>query len=123
MPIRRAAIVFVVALLIVVQALAMATQFGRGYRPFGKAPTRVPFSWDMFAVDIDRCGVQFDPPVVYGGRTVSSLTEPLAPFEWDFIAGRAADYVRIAKLVCKEGTARATCFSRQGRTDQTVDCV
>src|SRR5687767_12699997 len=79
-PVRVAAFV---GLLAAGQLAALGLQFARGFVPFRRAPGRVPYSWDMFATDIERCDVRWDPPVVVGGRRIASLRDSGLPFEWD----------------------------------------
>ena len=52
---QRLAAVLVLTGLVAVQAIAFGAQLATGFRPFGAAPGRVPFSWDMFAIRLDRC--------------------------------------------------------------------
>ena len=60
---RTLGIAALLALLVFVQGRAMVDQVREGYRPFGHAPTRVAWSWDMFSIPIERCTATFDPPV------------------------------------------------------------
>jgi hypothetical protein len=79
-------------LLVVVQLRAEIVQVAGGYRPFGHPPERVAFSWDMFAVDLQRCVVSWDPPL---------------PLEWDTVM-YVSGYERVAKEACRYQTAPAT---------------
>jgi len=57
-------------------------QFRAGFMPFVAAPTRVPFSWDMFSIEISRCDVQWDPKLPVG-RGYHRFHDFGAPIEWD----------------------------------------
>src|SRR5262249_39155039 len=68
--------------LVIVQALAFGAQIKAGFRPFGAPPRRVPFSWDMFAVRIERCDLRWDPPLPLGDG-VTHLHDMAPAVEWD----------------------------------------
>jgi hypothetical protein len=102
--------------LVVVQAWALFAQVQAGYRPFGAPPDRVAFSWDMFAVKVERCTVAFDPPLVIGGRAYPSYASMRPPLEWDVVWNETADYEEEARaLACNHDvTAELRCFVANG---------
>ncbi len=107
-----------IALLVGVQLRAEIVQVKDGYKPFGAPPQRVPFSWDMFAVDIDRCAVSWDPPLTIDGRKVARFRDTGTYFEWDSVYDLAS-YKTVARAACKyksaEDTAvRMTCARTTG---------
>ena len=109
------------------QLLALAAQFALGFRPFLTEPTRVPFSWDMFAVPIERCDLRFSPPLRRGDRMIGSLRGAGPPFEWDFVQNRVASYRALAASICEEAEHPARialrCYLPEGRAvNDAVDC-
>ena len=109
------------------QLLALGAQFALGFRPFRTAPTRVPFSWDMFAVPIERCDLRFSPPIRREGKVIESLRAAGPPFEWDYVQNRVATYRAIAGEVCAapEHPERVAlrCYVPEGRAvNDAVDC-
>src|SRR5579864_1741652 len=103
--------------LIVLQAWAQVAQWVAGYRPFRHPPGRVAFSWDMYAVRVERCTIRFDPPLVIGGRTVPYYHSMRALFEWDGeVWDDAGGFEVVARsLACEHGaTAELTCFVANG---------
>ena len=82
------------------QALAFGRQFALGFRPFHTAPQRVPLSWDMFAIDIERCDIRWSPPLQIDGTTIPSLHALSAPFEWDVVYNTREHYRAVAKYAC-----------------------
>ena len=90
------------------QAWAFAQQVVTNhYRPFGAPPGRVPFSWDMFAIQIDRCTIDFSPPIQLPGRTIAHLSDLMPSFEWDLVANDLAGYQYYAALLCYDDAGRA----------------
>lgn len=85
------------------QAVATGKQFVLGFRPFVSTPQRVPLSWDMFAIDITRCSIAWTPPLNIDGRTVRSLHDLSAPFEWDVVYNTREQYRSVAKYACISG--------------------
>jgi hypothetical protein len=105
-------------MLVAVQARALVEQWREGFRPFGAAPHRVALSWDMFAIEIERCGVSWSPPSYWQGRALGELREMGAAIEWDPIYNKRGDYLAAASLACgqrapgqsKDGTFKIHCF-------------
>jgi hypothetical protein len=115
------------AVLVLAQTAALATQVARGYRPFGDAPGRVPLSWDMFATNITRCDVHWDPPLVNQGHVIARLSDTGMPFEWDPVYDTLADYVMAARIGCSRAPGGTTvtllCFTGSGETlHDAFDC-
>jgi hypothetical protein len=113
---RPALVATFLAPLVVVQAWGQVEQVREGFRPFGAPPHRVAFSWDMFAVKVERCVVSFDPPIDVGGRVVSSYAALRPPVEWDVVWDVADDYEAAARdLACPRGAhAEVRCFVANG---------
>jgi hypothetical protein len=111
--------------LVGVQLIAMARQFRAGFLPLMAAPTRVPFSWDMFAIPIERCDMRWEPalPIGVGPTTLRSLAPAL---EWDPIYNEVADYLRVAHLTCHlhDAPSRVVlrCVTGRGFEQHVVDC-
>jgi hypothetical protein len=111
--------------LVVVQVWAIGAQVASGWRPFGHPPSRVAFSWDMFAVHVERCAVRFDPPIEIGGRSYPTYASMRPPIEWDVVWNEEADYEAVARdLACEHETAaELTCFVANGaETHHRVAC-
>ena len=118
----------VVAGLLLVQLRAFAAQFGDGFRPFGHPPTRVNYSWDMFSIPIERCGVEWRPPLDLGhGKTLRRLRDLTPMLEWDIVYNTMSEYEQAAKQVCVDtkhrGTAHLDCaVPRNRRVIRDFDC-
>jgi hypothetical protein len=117
---------FLVAILSI-QAVAFARQFQRGFVPLHAAPGRVPFSWDMFAVPIERCGIEWTPGLVFGeGKAYPTLRSMAPTLEWDPVYDTVADYLEAARFGCGLTTVRThvrlTCMTRHGVSDYAFDC-
>jgi hypothetical protein len=115
------------ALLFVPQAVAFGLQFAGGFRPFVKAPGRVPLSWDMFAIRISRCDVRWDPPLRIGSARIPAMRDASFPLEWDVTYDTISEYRHEARLGCNYAvgptTAHLLCFTPDGRTStDTVTC-
>jgi hypothetical protein len=112
--------------LIAIQVTAMATQFRHGFVPFKVAPTRVPFSWDMFAIPIERCGIEWDPGLPIGNGTVPSLRSLAPALEWDPVYNVVADYLAVARFSCVFRKAptrvRMACMTGHRTFDYAFDC-
>jgi hypothetical protein len=112
--------VYVAAFLAVLaapQVLGLVTQFIDGFRPFAQAPTRVPFSWDMFAVPITRCTIDWSPEILIGDETVRHLHDRGKALEWDPVFDRATDYASVARAGCRHAPGTRivlTCFYEDG---------
>ena len=114
-------------LLVLPQAAGFAWQFKRGFRPLDREPVRVPLSWDMFAVRIERCTVDWKPPVRPGGRTLARLADLGAPLEWDYVDDSVDAYRQAALWGCRSAqgptAASLRCFVPEGREiDDGFDC-
>jgi hypothetical protein len=115
------------ALLFLPQGVATATQFVKGFRPFTRAPVRVPLSWDMFAVTIARCDVRWTPPLRFEDRDVGALTDMGWIVEFDPTRDHVNDYRWEARRGCRHARAatRAAlrCFTDDGlEWDDAFDC-
>ena len=115
------------ALLILPQAAAFLDQFARGFRPFGPAPVRVPLSWDMFAVRIERCALNWSPPVRTPLGTLSSLHDLSPMLEWDLVSDSAESYRFWARWGCRFAKpptrVSLSCFYPDGREEHLgFDC-
>jgi hypothetical protein len=122
----RAVALFLV-LLAAPQLAALARQFQLGFRPLGKAPSRVPLSWDMFAVGIERCSVEWSPPVSTPLGRLSSLRDASVRLEWDLVSDSVAGYETWARWGCRHAAgptrARLRCFTMDGRAENDAfDC-
>ena len=121
----------VLAVLVIVQGWALARQFALGFRPFRHAATRVPFSWDMFAIDIERCDVRWSPSLSpKDGRAlrVARISELSPTPEWNPVFETSAQYARFAQAACERfgdygAHATLTCFDDAfHRTEQVLAC-
>jgi hypothetical protein len=92
----------VVAFLALQQGAAMVRQWQEGYRPFVRAPQRVPLSWDMFAVEIERCELSWDQPVYWLGRPMRRLRDLGSALEWDPVYNRRSDYIAAGISACED---------------------
>jgi hypothetical protein len=111
--------------LVCLQLTALARQFQAGFMPLMAAPSRVPFSWDMFAIPIERCDVRWEPALAIGSGTKSLRS--LAPsLEWDPVYNEVADYLKVARLTCqlREAPSRVLlrCVTGRGFEQHVVDC-
>ena len=98
---RQLGYVFVILLgLVALEGGAQVKQLQSGFRPFGQSPIRVPYSWDMFATDIERCDVRWDPPLTIEGKSVSRLTDTTPPIEYEVVYDTIADYRAFAYDAC-----------------------
>ena len=102
------------------QVVAEYGQLRAGFRPFSHAPTRVPYSWDMFSIRIDRCAMTWDPPVQIDGESVARWTDRTWPLEFDTVYNRAETYLGAAARGCmyrepaKKTIARLVCVTSDG---------
>ncbi len=111
--------------LIILQLRAQVVQLRAGYRPFGQAAKRVAFSWDMFAVRIERCAVTWDPPLFIEGKRVARWRDRGTYFEWDTAMANAEGYEQEALDACDYRTAPSTtvgmaCVNSDGDTSETL---
>lgn len=109
------------AVLVSAQVWAFARQVQLGYRPFVRAPQRVPLSWDMFAPALERCSLEWSPALQINGNPVRAMHELGLRMEWDAVLDRAEDYEQMGHWACYEFGAEhtrmtITCFHPQGRT-------
>jgi hypothetical protein len=113
-PTRRA--ILYLAPLVLLQAWAHVEQWREGFRPLGRPAHRVAFSWDMFAVETERCAIRFDPKLSIGGRSFPTYASMRPPIEWDVVWDDVADYELAARqLACQHrSTAELTCFVANG---------
>jgi hypothetical protein len=111
------------AVLTAVQVGAQFEQLRAGFRPFSHAPTRVPYSWDMFAIHIDRCIVGWDPPLAVDGQHVARWHDRIPALEFDTVFNDADWYLAAAGRGCDYRTQAATtvylkCFRSNGTADE-----
>jgi hypothetical protein len=114
-------------LLILPQAYALSRQFRLGFRPLGPAPTRVALSWDMFATNIARCRLAWNPPVKTPVGTVSTLRDLTPRLEWDVVGDSPENYGWMARRVCAYALDRTRvemqCVGPNGRWETgAFDC-
>jgi hypothetical protein len=119
---QRARVIYVATLLAtlgVVQVRAQVVQVVSGFRPLSHPPTRVPYSWDMFAIRLDRCVVGFDPPLDIDGQRVARWHDREPAIEFDTVFNAAAWYETNIARACDfrkdaKTTASMLCFSSDG---------
>jgi hypothetical protein len=126
---RPAGVALFIALLALPQVAGIAAQFAHGFRPFRhEPPGRVPFSWDMFAIRIERCVARWDPPLTLEGRQVASSRDLFPPLEWQLTFDTAAAYRRSAWRACRMGASAQTrldlvCFQPvASRIEESASC-
>jgi hypothetical protein len=112
------------SLLVGIQLRAQALQLSGGYRPFGQAANRVAFSWDMFAVRIERCAVAWDPPLSIEGKRIARWRDRGTYFEWDSAMSSDDGYEQQALDACDYRTAtptmiRVSCINSNGGRSET----
>jgi hypothetical protein len=110
-------------LLAVVQLRAQVVQVQSGFRLLSHPPVRVPYSWDMFAIRLDRCVVGWDPPLDIEGQRVARWHDRLPALEFDTVFNDAQWYVAAAGRGCSYRSQPVTmaylkCFSSSGREDE-----
>jgi hypothetical protein len=110
--------------LVTLQLRAQIVQLYGGYRPFGRAAKRVAFSWDMFAVGIQRCAVTWDPPLSIEGKSVARWRDRGTYFEWDNAMANVEGYEQTAVDACDYRTApvttvRMSCINSDGDASET----
>ena len=121
-------IISLCTLLAGVQWAALLMQFHLGFRPLRHAPQRVAFSWDMFAIAIERCTVVWTPPLVIDGKSVARWQDRGLALEFDSVFNRAIDYEAAAKRACLYKTdplttATITCAESNGQVhERTIRC-
>jgi hypothetical protein len=122
---RPLVVALFLATLITVQLGAIATQFRRGFVPLRAAPERVPFSWDMFSIPIERCGISWEPALSIG-RGYTSLRGFTPRLEWDPVYDHVSDYLTVARLTCQLREAalqvRVACITARGFEQHVIAC-
>jgi hypothetical protein len=124
----RTYVMLLLGLLVVVQVRAEIEQVVAGYRPFCHPPSRVPYSWDMFAIRIERCVVDWDPPLAIQGRSVAHWRDRTWPLEFDSVYNEEGTYEQVARGACVYRSAPATavalrCFLADGGVDaRSFEC-
>jgi hypothetical protein len=116
MPNRRRAL-YVAALLsglALLQVGAQVLQVRAGFRPFAQPPVRVPYSWDMFAIRLDRCVIGWDPPLEVDGERVARWHDRLPLLEFDTVFNDADWYEAAA--------ARGCAYRKEARTAAMLKC-
>jgi len=127
---RARAVYFALLLgtLAAVQLRAQVVQVQSGFRPLSHPPVRVAYSWDMFAIRLDRCVVGWDPPLAIDGERVARWHDRLPALEFDAVFNDANWYIAAAERGCIYRTQAATvayltCFSSSGKADErSYDC-
>ena len=128
---KQIKLVYIISLCTVlagVQGTALRMQFHLGFRPVHHSPQRVAFSWDMFAIAIERCTVDWTPPLSIDGKSVARWQDRNLPLEFDSVFNRAADYEVAAKRACvyktnAMTTALITCAGSDGQVhERTLRC-
>jgi hypothetical protein len=113
------------AALIALQVDALWTQFQHGYSPLRAAPERVAFSWDMFSIPIERCGISWEPALAIGPG-YKTLRAFAPRFEWDPLYNEVGDYLDVARLTChlREAASkvRVACITARGFEQHVIDC-
>ncbi len=117
--IRRLGVVGFLVGLVLVQVIAFAFQFKSGFRPFLQEPIRVPFSWDMFSIPVERCVIEWDPPLSGGKRVIRRFHDLGLPFEWEPVYNKTEDYHSAGFQFCslwgtKQTRMKEKCFLRDG---------
>jgi hypothetical protein len=102
------------------QLYAFTLQFTGGFVPFKHEPSRVHLSWDMFSTKIERCTLNWSPPITLGPAHLSSLRDASLPLEWDLTFDQPSDYRYIAEMACHMGGTSSTkanikCFLQDGK--------
>lgn len=88
----------------------------------------MPYSWDMFAIRMDRCVVRWDPPLEIEGQRVASWHDRAYRIEFDTIYDRTRTYAAAAVAACVYRTSTPTkvslvCATADGRIDtRQIDC-
>jgi hypothetical protein len=128
---RRVRLLYVTLLLgalVALQARALVAQFDAGFVPFAHPPIRVAYSWDMFAIRMDRCSIGWNPPLDVDGQRVARWHDRLPALEFDTVFNESASYGAAAIRACQYKTARAThvtmtCFASDGSSHEYgFDC-
>ncbi len=108
---------YVACLLIALAGLQVRAEMGQidaGFRPFAHAPSRVPYSWDMFAIRMNRCAVRWDPPLSIEGRPVATWRDRVWPIEFDSVYNEVQSYETVSRAACAYRSAP--------ETDVTLNC-
>jgi hypothetical protein len=107
------------------QAVAFVGQFASGFVPFVHPPSRVPFSWDMFAVEIERCDIEWTPALPIGDG-VSTLSGTAIGIEWFPVFDRVDAYRRFATHYCQAAqeptNVRLHCVTPEGPVEEQFSC-
>lgn len=125
---QTAYVAVLLAALAALQVHAEIGQFAAGFRPFVHAPSRVAYSWDMFAIRMNRCAVRWDPPLTIDGQRVASWRDRVWPIEFDSVYNDVRSYEIVSTAACKYRSAEATrvvlqCFLSDGGVDEhSLDC-
>jgi hypothetical protein len=121
---RAAYVVGLCLMFVVLQLSAQIVQLRSGFRPFGHAPKRVAFSWDMFAGGIERCAVAWDPPLSIEGKRIARWKDRGTYFEWDTAMANVESYEQTALDACDYRVAPATivrmyCINSDGNASES----
>ena len=125
---QTAYVVLLIAALAGLQVRAEIGQIAAGFRPFVHPPSRVAYSWDMFAIRMDRCAIRWDPPLSIEGQQVARWRDRVWPIEFDSVYNDIRSYEIVSTAACAYRSAPATvvtlqCFLGDGGVDEhSVDC-
>lgn len=75
----------------------------------------MPYSWDMFAIRLDRCVVGWAPPLAIEGERVATWHDRAYALEFDTIYDHARQYAAAALAACA--------FRTSARTRVTLTCA
>jgi len=116
------------SVLVAVQLRAQVVPLRSGYRPLRHPPVRVPYSWDMFAIRLDRCVIGWDPPLDVDGQRVARWHDRVPALEFDAVFNDIKWYEAAAARGCAyrtqvETIAYLRCFSSEGQANErSFDC-
>jgi hypothetical protein len=124
----RAYFAVLFGVIVVVQVAALILQARAGFVPFRHAPTRVPYSWDMFAIQISRCEITWEPPLAIKGSRVAQWNDRGPRLEFEPVFNTPDDYERAARVGCFYRTSPHTvatlhCAIADGTEDERrIEC-
>jgi hypothetical protein len=122
---RQLYVALLLASLVVLQVRAEILQVCAGFRPFFHAPARVPYSWDMFAIRIDRCVITWDPPLLIDGDRVARWRDRAFSIEFDTVYNDSRYYMAAAWRGCANRTSPKTaahlvCLTAEGKIHEST---
>jgi hypothetical protein len=123
----RLVLIFIL-FLFVPQAVQFSRQFVNGYMPFLREPNPTFFSWDMFANRVERCVLEWNPPLDFPNHPQTTSLLQLAPkLEWGITYNHVADYEWARGWLCwrsqKKARVGLNCFLPIGiEIKNELDC-